>query len=163
MATILEALRSGVIRSHMLPEYEGRDPLRPLYLADSFYDWVDANETLHLESWGRNTGGRSRYEHMEQAFCDFRCDERPLVCDLNRVMPTKKGVWKVQCPGLRIYGWVPDERSLLLVTAAFNEDVHGPNSITSTKVKEVLTFAKVHDLEGTIQYGERSAYFQKEN
>ena len=73
----------------------------------------------------------------------------------------RSGVWKVQCPGLRLYGWAPDDKSLLLVTAAFNDDVHGPDSITDQKVKEVLSFAKAHDLGGSIQYGERSAYFQK--
>lgn len=161
MATILSALRLGVVDEWSLPETEGRPPLRPLYVAGELFEWVDATDALYLENWSKRNGGRSRFEHLEAAFADFRCAQRPLVGDLNRVRPTKKGVFSLHCPGLRVFGWAPDVYSFLAVTAALSDDAHGRESIVNQKVKEVLAFAEDRGLSETIQYGDRSALFQK--
>ncbi len=107
MATIASALRDKVLEEYALPEYEGRQPIRTLYVASELFDWVDVTEQLYVENWSQQHGARTRFEHLQQMFADFRCDKRPLVGDLNRVQPTRNGLWKMQCPGLRVYGWVP--------------------------------------------------------
>lgn len=160
MATIAGALTARVLEEFALPEHEGRDPLRPLYVATELFDWIDETDALYIENWSPTSGGRSRFEHLEQMFCDFRCSLRPLVGDLNRVTPTAKGVWKMQPAGLRVFGWVPMPHAFVAVCAAFTGDTHGKNSTVDLMVERVLAFAKKHDLHGTFQTGDRSALFQ---
>jgi hypothetical protein len=144
-----------------MPDYDGRTPLRPLYLARDFVDWVNDTPELDEEDWSDRTGGRTRFEHLDQMLADFRCDLRPLVGDLNRVQPTKKGVWSMHCPGVRVFGWAPDQFSLVAVTAAFAENTHGKGSIVGQKTADVLDFIKTNGLSETVQYGERSGLFQQ--
>lgn len=144
-----------------MPDHDGRNPVRPLYLAAELIRWVDETDELYVEDWSDRAGGRSRFEHLEQMLSDFRCDRRPLVGDLNRVKPTKRGIWSMHCPGLRVFGWVPDTWSIVAVAVAFAEDAHGPNSVVDAKINEVLDFAKANGLAGTIQLGERSGLFQQ--
>lgn len=160
MATIAGALRGQVLHEFVLPGHEGRTPLRPLYLSTELFDWIDETDELYEENWGPRSGGRSMAEHLSQTFCDFRCDARPLVGDLNRVLPTSKGVWKIHSPGLRIYGWVPAPHAFVAVEPAYSADVHGAGSSTKEMVRKVIDFAKTHGLHGTFQRGDRSALFQ---
>lgn len=160
MATILSALRLGIIEEYRLSEHEAREPRRPLYLASEFFDWVEETDELYDVGWSPRSGGRSRFEHLQQMLADFRCDQRPLVGDLNRVMPTRQGVWKMQCAALRLYGWVPARHSFVGVKAAFSEHVHGKGSQTDQIVEDVLAFARRHDLLRTMNRGDRIALFQ---
>lgn len=161
MTTIQAALRSGVLEEFRLSEWERRDPLRPLYVAGELFDWVESNEDLHIAKWGNRTGGRTRYEHLEQMFNDFRCDVRPLVGDMNRVQPTKQGIWKMQCPGLRIFGWVPAPHSFVAVAPEFADATHGKGAGARIDelVRDTLKFAADHGLESTIIKGDRLALF----
>jgi hypothetical protein len=160
MATITAALNAGVLHEFRLPDHEGRDPLRPLYVASQLFDWIDETDELYEENWGPRTGGRSMAEHLSQTFCDFRCDRRPLVGDLHRVQPTRKGVWKIHSPGLRVFGWVPDPHGFVAVTAAFSKDTHGPQSVVDQSIAKVIAFAKQHKLHETFVRRDRSALFQ---
>ncbi len=146
-----------------MPEHDGRPPIRPLYLAEALIAWVNETDELYVENWSKKSGGRSRFEHLDQTLADFRCDDHPLVGELNRVRPTKKGIWKMHCPGLRVYGWAPDLHSFVAVTAAFSEDAHGRDSVTDKMVKEVLDFARKYELNNTIQYGARNELFRKKD
>lgn len=161
MATISSALTDGVIHLHALPDHDGRTALRPVYLADEFYDWVDNSPELHLPNWGARHGGRTRFEHLEAAVANFRCEKRPLVGDLNCVTPTSKGIWKIHCPGLRLFGWVPEEHSFIVVRGALNEHVHGQGAGAVVKgiVLDVQRFIRKHGLEKTIKRGDRRALF----
>ena len=160
MATIAGALAAQVLHEFVLPDHEGRAPLRPLYVATELFDWIDETDELYEKNWGPKSGGRTMQEHLSQTFCDFRCDARPLVGELNRVQPTSKGVWKIHSPGLRIYGWVPAPHAFVAVRPAFTANVHGPQSATKQLVSEVIAFAKTHGLSETIKRGDRSALFQ---
>ena len=160
MATIAGALATGALTEFRLPEHEGRSPVRPLYVATELFDWIDETDELYVKDWSDSPGGRSIAEHLSQTFCDFRCDLRPLVGDLNRVTPTAKGVWKIHSPGLRIFGWVPDEYGFVAVISAFNSSVHGPNSKVGEAVSGVISFAKSHGLHETFKRGDRRAFFQ---
>lgn len=157
MATIPEALGSKVLEEYRLPDHESREPLRPLYVAGRFFDEVDAADDLFIERG--SIGGRSQFEHLLQAFCDFRCSLRPLVGDLNRLMPTSLGVWSMHCPGLRIFGWVPAPHQFVAVNFARDEHCHKPNSIVAQCQKAVLQFARQHHLDHTISKGDRLALF----
>jgi hypothetical protein len=159
MATISSALKAGLLAEYRLPEHDGRTPVRPLFLAPALFDWVDSTDELYEKCWSSKSGGRSRFEHLEQAFGDFRCDMRPLVGDLNRLMPTKDGIWKLHSPGVRILGWVPYQHAFVGVVAAFAEDTHGSKSQLPQLVQQVRAFASTHGLVGTIQRGDRSALF----
>ena len=160
MATIAGALTAGLLEEFRLPDHEGRAPLRPLYLSAELFDWIDETDELYELDWSSRTGGRTIAEHLSQTFCDFRCDLRPLVGDLNRVMPTAKGVWKIHSPGLRVFGWVPGPHSFVAIKAAFVAETHGKNSTTKQMTADVLHFAKENDLLKTIMTGDRSALFQ---
>jgi hypothetical protein len=160
MATLADALQTKAIELYRLPDHEGRDPIRPLYVASTLFDWIDETAELYEEDWAKQTGGRTRFEHLEQAFADFRCDKRPLVGDLTRVQPTKKGVWKIHSSGLRTYGWVPEPNSFVAVKIAFSDDIHGPENLTDQMVFEVIEFAKTRGLHHTFKMGDKSALFQ---
>lgn len=144
---------------YRLPEHCGRTPVRPLYLAPAVFDWVDETDELYDCNWSPQSGGRSRFEHLEQALADFRCDKRPLVGDLNRLMPTRLGLWKLHSPGVRIVGWVPHSHAFVGVIAAMSSHTHGRHSKLPEMVEHVRTFARLHNLTGTIQRGDRSALF----
>lgn len=159
MSTIQQALRDKILEEFELPAHETRDARRPIFVAPEFFEWVDNNEDIYAEKWSQHDGGRSRFEHLLSAFAEFRCAERPIVGDLKRVMPTSKGIWKVQAPGVRAYGWVPAPHQIVIVTGALAEAVHGEDSITKTKVAAVLKFATDHGLKGTIQLGDHLALF----
>ena len=163
MATIHSALQAGVIHDFRLPSTENRDPLRPLYLADEVFNWVDETDGLHDPKWSSNSGGRSRYEHLMQTFSDFRCDERPLVGDLTRLTPNKRGVWSMHSKGLRLFGWVPEPHAFVGVRLALIEHAHGPTSIVNDLMNEVVAFAKDNGLYHTIKFGDRRALFSPPN
>jgi hypothetical protein len=159
MATIHSALSAGVLEEYRLPGHDSRTPRRPLYVACALYDELDKTDALFVKNWSSRNGGRTRSEHLHQMFSDFRCHVRPLTGDMNRVQPTRKGVWKMHCPGLRVYGWVPEPHSFVAVTFALIEDAHGPNSLTNDKVKTVLKYANDNALDKTIMFGDRIALF----
>lgn len=157
MATIRDALNARLLEEWPLPDTESRSPRRPLYIAGELYDWVDNAQDLYRIK--ANEGGRSRYEHLLQAFADFRCDARPLAGDLHRVIPTSDGIWKFHPVGLRVFGWVPAPHAFVAVRIGRTEDCHGPRSIANALRKDVLAFAIRHGLQGTIQPGDASALF----
>jgi hypothetical protein len=159
MATIAGAVTAGLLEEFRLPDHEGRDPLRPLYLAAGLFDWIDETDELYEEDWSKESGGRSMAEHLAQTFCDFRCAKRPLVGDLRRVQPTKKGIWKIHSPGLRIVGWVPFPHAFVAVKGAFVSDTHGPPAKMDQLVSDVLAFAQRHKLSETIKMGDSRALF----
>lgn len=159
MATIHSALQAGVIHEFRLPSTECRDPLRPLYLADDVFNWVETTDGLHDPKWSPKSGGRSRFEHLMQTFADFRCDQRPLVGDLTRLMPNKKGVWSMHSKGLRLLGWVPEPHSFVGVRLALTEYTHGAASTVNDLMNEVVAFAKAQGLHHTFKSGDRSALF----
>lgn len=159
MATIAQALERGLLHEFRMPDHDGRAPVRPLYIADCFYDWADHADELHERNWHRHHGSRTRFEHMVQAFADFRCDPRPLVGELNRICPTSKGVWKIQPPGTRIFGWVPRPHAFVVVHGALDTETHGRGNVIRQRVADVIKFAKDNRLERTILRGDRIALF----
>lgn len=159
MSTIEDALRQGVVDEFMMPEHDGREPRRRLLLATDLFDWIDGNDELYKENWAADWGGRTRFEHLEQTFADFRCDERVLVGDLNRLAPNGKGLWKIHSPGLRVFGWVPAIHEFLAVSIDFTAHTHGPASTVKANMKAVEVFARKHRLTETILRGDRLALF----
>lgn len=159
MATIPSALVAGVLEEYALPGHCGGDPKRSLFLASELFDRLDSDDDLHIEKWSKHWGGRTRFEHVEQMFCEFRTAKHALVGDLHRLIPNPKGVWKMQPRGTRIYGWVPYPSAFVAVTYALEEDAHGGGSRTAALVAEVLSFATKHNLKNTINLGDRRALF----
>jgi hypothetical protein len=158
MATIEEALANGHLDIFELPESEERLPQRPLYVTDEFMTWADTTAVLHDES--KTVGGRTLFEHLLIALCEFRCGKRPAGCgDLRRMMPTKDGVWSFHTIGLRVYGWVPAAHHFVAVTAALEKDTKADKMLNATKRKAVIQFAQDHALENTIKHGDILALF----
>jgi hypothetical protein len=155
MATILDAISSKLIDVFQLPSWEVRMPIRELYVANEFMDWVDSTSRLHSESVGPRTLG----EHLEQALCDFRCSEPVPVGELRRMMPTKHGVWKMHPPGLRVYGWCPAKHAFVAVTAAFEGDTKADKNLNEIKLKYVQSFIDKGHLENTVLRGDASEIF----
>lgn len=161
MATIEEATAAGHLDIFELPESEERLARRTLYVTEEFMDWGDATAALHDAS--QAVGGRTLFEHLTIALCDFRCGERPAIAgDLRRMMPTKKGVWSFHTIGLRVYGWVPQEHQFVAVTAALEKDTKTDKTLNGTKRQHVLKFAQQHDLTNTIKMGDILALFPHE-
>lgn len=158
MATILSALREGVLDEFALPDWELREPLRPLLVAPELVDWVDSREDLHKVSAGRSS--RSPYEHLVQAFCDLRCAERPGAGDLRRLTPTTYGVWKLHPPLLRVYGWFHQPLRFIAVTAAFESETKTDKKLNDRKRDEVRAFIAKHHLGDTVLSGDHRAILQ---
>lgn len=160
MATITSVIGNG-LELFELPHWEPRLPIKPLYVADGLFDWADDTAELHDKSL--SIGGRTLFEHLFQAFCDFRCEERFHCGDLRRMMPTNKGVWSMHAPGLRIYGWCPAKHEFVAVTAAFEATTKKDRHLNNRKQEEVLSFAKRYRLSNTVLLGDILALFPHKN
>jgi hypothetical protein len=156
MATIEDAVKAKVLEPYTLPDWESRLPIRRLWVAYEFWDWTDKDE-LHDVAHG--AGSRTLFEHIEQMLCDFRCSPRFPAGDLRRMLPNKKGVWKMHPPKLRIYGWCPAPHSFVVVTGAFEADTKKDKKLNATKRDEVLAFIATNKLEQHILRGDHLAIF----
>lgn len=159
MATIADALRLRVLEGYAMPDWERRQPTRPLYCAGTFFDEIDGDERLLSNQF--KDGGRILHEQLEQMFCDFCCAIRPSAAELKRLMPTRKRVWKMHPVGLRVYGWCPGTHSFVAITYALLADTKTDRTLNDKKREEVIEFAKRHKLEGTMAPGDYSALFPK--
>ena len=158
MATIEEAVGDGYLDLFEVPEGDERLPIRPLYVTQTFLDLADNTNAMHELKFGK--GGRTIFEHLLQALCDFRCGARPAGAgDLRRMMPTKNGVWSFHTVGLRTYGWCPAPHAFVAVTSALEIQTKADKSLNDKKLAEVLIFAKTHGLAGTIKLGDVLALF----
>jgi hypothetical protein len=102
---------------------------------------------------------RTLFEHVEQMFCDFRCAPRFSAGDLRRMLPTKKGIWKMHPPKVRIYGWCPAPNSFVAVTGALEADTKRDKKLNDTKRDEILAFIKAHQLLQHVVLGDHLAIF----
>jgi hypothetical protein len=161
MATIADALRAAVLEELQLPEWEPRLPERPLFVTPNFLDWADDTPQLHNTKLA--VGGRTLFEHLVLALCEFRCASHPHAGDLRRLMPTKKGLWKMHTQGLRLYGWCPGKHQLAIVTGALEFETKADKTLNGKKVQEVEAFIKKHNLSGTILRGDTLAVFPHKN
>lgn len=156
MTTIEQCVAKGILEVVPVPDYDDRNPVRQLWATPSLLDEIE--DSADLREMGE--GGRSIYEHLWQFWADFRCARRPGGAgDLKRMMPTKKGVWKMHPPGLRVYGWVPRIHSFVCVTYATESDSHSDRGLNDRKFAEVLGFAISNDLVGTFKMGDYLALF----
>ncbi len=140
-----------------MPDHEGRDPIRPLYLAGELFDWIDAATDLFDPRNG--AGRRSPFEHLERTFSDFRCCARPFSGDLRCLMPQRKRVWSMHSPCLRILGWIPAPHRFVGVYAVRIGEAHGKGSRIDEFRDKVIAFATRHGLAPTIQSGNLNALF----
>lgn len=161
MTTIEEAIAAGHLHLFGLPDSEERLPERALYVTDHYLDWAD--ETPELHSPENAVGGRTLFEHLLQALCDFRCGKRPAGAgDLRRMIPTKKGIWSFHTVGARTYGWCPKPHAFVAVTGALESATKADKSLNNRKMAEVFRFAQIANLTGTIILGDVLALFPHE-
>lgn len=158
MTTIAKAVQSGILEEFMLPPWELRDAVRPLYAAPEFFEWADG--TASLVDARRAIGRRLLHEHMEAMFSDFRCAERPGGGDLRRIRPNNFRVWKMHPPGLRIYGWFHRPREFVAITGALETETKTDRTLNDAKRDAVLTFARAHGLAETMLKGDLRAILQ---
>jgi hypothetical protein len=156
MATIDDALKK-VAEVYELPEWETRQTANQLWVAPEFWDAFDVTDALHDMDLAE--GRRTIGEHIQQGLCDFRCSERPGAGNLRRMLPNKKGVWKIHVPGARIYGWCPRERAFVVVGFALEGDTKKDKKLNDKKRDEVLAFIKKHQLIGSVLLGDILAIF----
>lgn len=160
MATIRDAVAARALEPFDLPEWERRQPLRLMWIVPELWEWAVATPELHDARLG--LGGRTLYEHLEQTFSDFRCADRFHAGDLRRMNPTKKGVWKMHPPRLRIYGWCPGKHMFAAAAYALESETKTNKKLNDKKRDEVLAFIKRHKLEATITRGDVLAVFPQE-
>jgi hypothetical protein len=151
MATIDTAVATGILEVVPLPPWETRQSIRPLWATPSFLDLIEDAPEFHNEK--NLIGRRTLYEHLWQKFSDFRCSQRPSPGDLHTMMPTKKGIWKMHPPGLRVYGWCPGKHSFVAVTYALEGDTKTDKTLNDKKRDAVLKFIHQHGLAETVKYG----------
>jgi len=159
MATIGDAVAAGKLVVFTVPDWETRLPIRPLWVTPELLQWADNTPDLHDLRLG--VGGRTMFEHLEQFLCDFRCSKQLHAGDLKRMLPNKKGVWKMHPFGLRIYGWAPAAHQFAAVTWARVEDTKADKSLNDAKRDEVLEFVRANGLLRTIMYGDINAVFPR--
>lgn len=155
MATLSDALKNEVVSLYLLPEWEGRSPIRKLYVTPEFFDWADEHPKLMDKKLGK--AGKDRLEHLEQMFCDFRCAKRPGAGDLRRLIPNSAGVWKMHPYGLRVYGWFTARSEFVVVCGAIEEDTKSDKKLNDEKVKEVKQFIAKHELSDYVVLGDINA------
>jgi hypothetical protein len=156
MATIEDAVKAQVLEPYALPQWESRLAIRPLWISYVFWDWADKDE---LHDIVHGIARRTLFEHIEQMFCDFRCSERFSAGDLRRILPTKKGVWKMHPPRLRIYGWCPAPHSFVVVGGAFESDTKNDKKLNDKKRDDVLSFITANQLQQHVLIGDHLAIF----
>jgi hypothetical protein len=157
MATVAEAIAGGILVAYELPPWEPRLPIRSLSVRPELLAWADGTPELHDKKLA--IGRRTLFEHLLQMFCDFRCSERFHAGDLRRMLPNKKGIWKMHPPGLRIYGWCPQQHAFVAVTGALEKDSKTDKKLNDKKRDEVLAFIKANRLAGTVLMGDILAIF----
>jgi hypothetical protein len=161
MATLDDAVASGCLALFELPDWEPRLPLRPLYVASEFFDWAD--DTPELHDMALAIGRRTLFDHLLQAFCEFRCADRIHYGDIRPTMPTRAGVWRLCPPGLRLYGWCPTKNSLAIVTGALQIATKRDKGLNSQKLGEVIRFLQRNKLVDTVTRGDFLAVFPHQN
>ena len=159
MATLEEAIAACVLDCWELPDWEQRLPIRPLYVTPDLIRWADTTPRLHDKKLGR--GGRTPFEHLQQAFAAFRCDARAHYGDIKPLMPTKHGLWRLCPPKLRIYGWAPAQHAFVAVTGALEIDTKIDRNLNDAKREEVRAFLRAHHLESTVLRGDFLALFSR--
>lgn len=158
MATILDAVRSCCVEVYEKPIWEHRLAKRSIYVRPEFWNWVDNDERLHDDA--HSQGGRTLFEHLEQAFCDHMCSAKGLGHgDLKRVSPTREGIWKIHSIGLRTFGWCLESGDFVVVCGGLIGDVKGPPPLYDVYKQKCLDFAKAESLEQTITLGDYLAIF----
>lgn len=123
-------------------------PIRLLHITQELEDWIDGE----LFQSGGKLAGRTAYEHLEQFFIDFRCDE-VVHANLRRMMPTQKGIWKMHPPLIRVYGWVPKPHSFVGVCARLEADTKKDKSLNDKCRDEVSAFLSHHQVTDIV-YGD---------
>jgi hypothetical protein len=161
MATLKDVIDAGYLTTFELPEWEPRQPIRPLVVTPALLDWADETPEMHDKKSA--IGKRTLFEHLLQMFCDFRCSERFHAGDLKRMLPTSKGIWKMHPPGLRIYGWCPRKHAFVAVTGATETQTKKQKGLNNQKRNEVTAFIKAHRLQQEMMMGDILAVFPYEN
>ncbi len=156
MATIEDLVRTCVLELFAVPGDVNRLPVRPLWLSQDLIAFVDGTLVYDTEE----VAGRTAYEHLEQFFVDFRCDERLYTTDLHRMRPTIRGVWSMHPPMLRVYGWVPHPHSVVAVCAQFEKATKNDRNLNDKCRNSVLNFIKQHEVT-EIFYGDVRDAFPK--
>jgi hypothetical protein len=159
MATLEDVLTAVVLTAFELPDWEPRQPVRPLWVTPELLSWADAKPELHDMAFA--VGARTLFEHLLTMFCDFRCAEHcpAHAGDLKRMTPTKHGIWKMHPPKVRVYGWCPGTYQFIAVTAALESETKNDRILNDKKLKEVRDFIKKHGLENTVLRGDILAVF----
>jgi len=157
MATIDEVVLSGVLEVYEVPDWESRLPINRLWVSRDFWTEFDAMDGLHDNPFAGSR--RTIGEHIEQAFCNFRCGERPGAGDLKCMVPSGKGVWKLHPPGARVYGWCPFQRAFVAVTVAVASDTKTDRTLNNRKQRVVSDFIRDNKLQQYIVRGDILAVF----
>lgn len=143
-----------------LPEWEARQPIRPLWVTPELLRWMRTTPQLHDLRLG--AGRKTMAELLEMLFCDFRCAQRFSAGDLRRMLPSRKGIWKMHPYRLRIYGWAPGTNQFAAVTWAFEKDTKTNKRLNDQKRDDVLEFVRVNRLRETVTYGDVNAVFPRD-
>jgi hypothetical protein len=135
-------------------------PVRPLYVTPGFWTWVDNTPEIHQPV--KANASRTIFEQIELMLIDFRCSPRPLgASELKRMTPTNHGVWKLHPPGARLFGWVPEQDCLVIVSAE-REAIIKSNPLTYGQHKAgVQHFQRTHGLSHWVVRGDYRAIFSR--
>jgi hypothetical protein len=157
MATIDSLVGNGELELFTVPDdHLGCLPVRPLWLGTDLITYIDGTLVYCTEE----AAGRTAYEHLEQFFVDFRCNERVHADDLRRMLPTGRGIWSMHPPLLRVYGWVPRQHSMVAIHAVFESATKSDSGLNDRCRNLVMEFIKRHNVSEII-YGDFRDAFPK--
>ena len=140
-----------------MPEWETRCPIRSVYVAPQFWNWVDGRDDIH-EIF---SGGRSIFEHIELMLIDLRCAKKPPGADeLRRMTPHPDGVYRLQPEGSRVYGWMPEKGTFVLVSADTKAAFKTDFSLYEHHRKGVVDFRRHLGLNANFLTGDYRALFE---
>ena len=74
-------------------------------------------------------------------------------------MPNKYGIWKMHPPKLRVYGWFPAPRTLVVVGGALELETKADKNLNRCRMGEVRNFIRTYGLDKYVVRGDICAIF----
>jgi hypothetical protein len=143
MATIAELESDGKLLAYE-PDFEANEfPTRWIHIAPTFPTWLEKTLRSEVADDGRNI---SPYEQVEQVFYEYALG-RPMVYgrDRRKLDPLTQHVWEVKTPDVRVFGWLPQKRHLIVVCGTMKRDLK-PSKKYDPHIQNVITFRNGLDL-----------------
>jgi hypothetical protein len=144
MATLEHLATTDKLISHEPDLENGEFPERFIYFAPDFDAWL--GQTLAgLDR--RHRRNRTPYEQTEQILYNFIIGRRLAYgSGYHPLDPLSANVWELKSPDVRLFGWFPRRRYLVVVCGELKENLRKISDYTP-HIRKVVAFRDALDLD----------------